>query len=68
MYFKEGCTDPSQETIGPEGSNRFSRGSVPVFLRKHIHETTSEFTGGRDPLSLPMDPLMAYLRKTYNYI
>ena len=34
MYFAEGLTDPPQEAIGPNGSNCFSRGSVPEFLGK----------------------------------
>ena len=33
------------------GSNCFSRGSAPVFLRKHI--ATWDFQGGPDPLSPP---------------
>ena len=43
MYFTEGCRDLTQEAIGPFGSNCFSRGSIPVFLRKPI--ATSDFSG-----------------------
>ena len=42
-YFTEGRTEPPREAIGPEGSNCFSRGSVPDFLRKP--NTTCDFAG-----------------------
>ena len=41
--FTEGRTDLPLEAIGPEGSNCFSRGSVPVILRRHI--ATCDFLG-----------------------
>ena len=34
--FTEGRTDLPRKALWPEGSNCFSRGSVPIFLRKHI--------------------------------
>ena len=36
--------DLLREAIRPEGSNCFSRGSIPVFLMKHI--ATCGFSGG----------------------
>ena len=46
-YFTDSRTDLPREAIGPLGSNCFSRGSVPVFLRKHI--TTCDFRGSGTP-------------------
>ena len=45
-----------QEAVGPKGSNRFSRGSIPVFLRKPI--LTCNFQGGgvRTPVPLWASP------------
>ena len=39
--------DLPQEIIGSKGSNSFSRGSVPVFLRTRI--ATCDFLGVRTP-------------------
>ena len=50
-YFTESCTDLPSETIAHKVSNCFSRGSVPVFLKKPI--TTCDLWGGWDPDSLP---------------
>ena len=46
-YFTEGRTSLPIEAIGPEGSNCFSRGSVPVFLKKPI--PTCDFQGSKTP-------------------
>ena len=52
MYFTEGLTNLPREAIG------FSRGSVPVFLWKHI--ATCDFPGGvLTPCPLPLDPPMS---------
>ena len=44
LCFTVGCRDLPREAIGPNGSNCFSRGSIPVFLRKPI--ATCAFQGG----------------------
>ena len=57
-YFTEGWMNLHQEAIGHKGSNGFSRGFIPVFLRKP--KTTCDFPGGggggMDPQSPPPPP------------
>ena len=50
-FFTEGRTDLPRNAIEPEGSSCFSRGPVPVFLRKQV--TTCDFPGvGTDPVPM----------------
>ena len=42
-----------ENQLDPRGSNCFSRGSVPEFLRNPI--ATSDFPGGPDPMSAQLD-------------
>ena len=51
-------TNLSRETIGPERSNCFLRGSVPVFLRGHI--VTCDFPGVSGSPVPPLDPPMGW--------
>ena len=48
-----------RDAIGPEGSNCFSRGSVPVFLRKHIATYNFPWREGESGPPVPsVDPPM----------
>ena len=68
-YFTESRTDLPREAIGPEGSNCFSRGSVPVFVRNHIEICNFLGRGGGSgfpaPLCLAMEPPIIYINQIY---
>ena len=54
--FHRGPYRTTQEAIGPEVSNCFLRGSVPIFLSKH--KANYDFLGKGTPILPPLDWLM----------